>query len=198
MILVHLKKEADGPTETRREVLGFCREFKEAKRSSLEIPRSYYTLCRQNLSGLGKGGELLCGFLLFSMVLKLPSTFGNVGFTRNLGRGERSNTKALLSSFSRCLKSESSTPFTLETSHLPATPFSSDHKPLGMSITARTHNRQARRRTFEATKASQQKWGDRIPTNFYPCPAWEVPSGHAIPELPVYKRKCVQNQTMRQ
>ena len=108
---------------------------------------------------------LVYGFL-FSMALKLPSTFGNIGFTRKPWARRAEQHQSTVIDF---LALSKSTPFRLETSHLPVSPFPSDHKPLGMFITARTHNRQARRRTFEATKVARANWGDRIPTTFYPA-----------------------------
>ena len=44
IILVHLKKDAEGPTETRRKMLGFCRDFKEAKISSRDSEILFYAM----------------------------------------------------------------------------------------------------------------------------------------------------------
>ena len=61
------------------------------------------------------------------------------------------------------------TPFQLEPDNHPQTAIHSDHRPLGMMITARTSNRQARRKTFEQTLTQRPGYAQRIPASFQPA-----------------------------
>ena len=115
--------------------------------------------------GEAERAGLVYGFLQ-TLALKLPSTFSNVGFTRQPWTRRAEQQQSTVIDF---LALSKSTPFSLDTSRSIPTPFSSDHKPIGMFITARTHDRQARRRTFEMTLSRQSRWDQKIPTAF--CPA---------------------------
>ena len=88
--------------------------------------------------------------------------------------------------------------FPARTPALPLPPISSDHKPIGMLISARVQNRQARRRTFEQTR--QQTANPMVSTSAHTIPTGKqrtVPQRCSNSTLQPSSRSAGKTQSLR-
>ena len=115
--------------------------------------------------GEGERASLCYGFL-WNHSLKVASTYCDHGPTRRPWPKCAEQQQSTVIDF---LAVSSGTPFRLEPENQPKTFIHSDHRPIGMLISARTKNRNARRRTFEQTLAAHKDHCHRLPTGFQPA-----------------------------